>query len=209
MDNTTLLTRGDNVYNKKRGRKQRQEEIVFDKAQRQEFLTGFHKRKVERQKHAQAVAEKQQREDKRQMRKMIRQQRKQQLQERIEASRKLLGAEDTSNSEDEDSDNVTAETEDKVVIENDDEPRTREYEEDDKHVSVIIQEDDGEQSQNEEELADGIHTPQTDPPPSVPIRPHKQKQKKNRFRYESKEERRMSERKSKIKKLKHAVRRRH
>jgi ribosomal RNA-processing protein 17 len=34
------------------------EEIQFDAAARQEYLTGFHKRKVQRAKHAQEAAEK-------------------------------------------------------------------------------------------------------------------------------------------------------
>ncbi|EPY50231.1 rRNA processing protein Rrp17 [Schizosaccharomyces cryophilus OY26] len=207
MDNTALLTRGGNVYDKKRGRKQHQEEIIFDKEQRKEFLTGFHKRKVERQKHAQAMTEKQQREEKREMRKLVREQRKKQLEERIQLSRELMGTMEKPGSEDEGSDG--AETEEKVVIEDDDEPHTREYEDEDKHVSVTITEDDENDGPDEEELADGFSTPQNDPPPSVPIRPHKQKQGKNRFRYESKEDRRLNQKKSKIQKLKHAVRHRH
>ena len=34
------------------------DEITFDTAARQEYLTGFHKRKLQRSKHAQEVAEK-------------------------------------------------------------------------------------------------------------------------------------------------------
>jgi len=44
------------------------EEINFDSANRQEWLTGFHKRKVQRAKHAQENAAKQYKEDRRAMR---------------------------------------------------------------------------------------------------------------------------------------------
>lgn len=40
------------------------EEVTFDRAAREEYLTGFHKRKVARTKHAQEVAEKKAKEDK-------------------------------------------------------------------------------------------------------------------------------------------------
>ena len=39
------------------------EEITFDPSARQEYLTGFHKRKVQRAKHAQAAAERTMREE--------------------------------------------------------------------------------------------------------------------------------------------------
>ena len=47
------------------------EEITFDKDARAEYLTGFHKRKQARIKHAQEVAERQAREDKIEMRKQV------------------------------------------------------------------------------------------------------------------------------------------
>lgn len=48
------------------------EEINFDTAGREEWLTGFHKRKVQRAKHAAENAAKQYKEDKRNMRKKVR-----------------------------------------------------------------------------------------------------------------------------------------
>lgn len=47
------------------------EEITFDPAARHDFLTGFHKRKVQRAKHAQAVAEAKAKEDRRLERKKV------------------------------------------------------------------------------------------------------------------------------------------
>lgn len=47
------------------------EEIAFDNSARAEFLTGFHKRKVQRQKHAQEEAAKRAREEKIELRKQV------------------------------------------------------------------------------------------------------------------------------------------
>lgn len=47
------------------------EEINFDSANREEWLTGFHKRKVQRAKHAADNAAKQYKEDKKAMRKKV------------------------------------------------------------------------------------------------------------------------------------------
>lgn len=47
------------------------EEISFDNNARQEYLTGFHKRKVQRQKHAQEEAAKRAREEKIEFRKQV------------------------------------------------------------------------------------------------------------------------------------------
>lgn len=47
------------------------EEVTFDNSARQEYLTGFHKRKVQRQKHAQEEAAKRAREEKIEFRKQV------------------------------------------------------------------------------------------------------------------------------------------
>lgn len=47
------------------------EEISFDNSAREEYLTGFHKRKVQRQKHAQEEAAKRAREEKIEFRKQV------------------------------------------------------------------------------------------------------------------------------------------
>ncbi|CEP12557.1 hypothetical protein [Parasitella parasitica] len=49
MKNTDILSAGSKVYAKKRkAKKETVESVDFDEASRTEFLTGFHKRKVER-----------------------------------------------------------------------------------------------------------------------------------------------------------------
>ena len=57
--------------NLKRKRFNQPEEISFDFNARQEYLTGFHKRKVERAKHAQDLAAKKERESKLEMRRQV------------------------------------------------------------------------------------------------------------------------------------------
>ena len=47
------------------------EEITFDPTARQEFLTGFHKRKLQRAKHAQEAAERRARAEKLEERKKV------------------------------------------------------------------------------------------------------------------------------------------
>lgn len=48
-----------------------EEEIKFDYEARKEFLTGFHKRKLQRAKHAQEAAERRMKEEKREQRKRV------------------------------------------------------------------------------------------------------------------------------------------
>ncbi len=47
------------------------EEITFDNDARADYLTGFHKRKLERQKHAKEIAEAKARQEKIEMRKQV------------------------------------------------------------------------------------------------------------------------------------------
>lgn len=58
--NREILT-GGNKYRQKQAKKYGVEEVVFNKDSRQEYLTGFHKRKVERQKKAKNFFEQQER----------------------------------------------------------------------------------------------------------------------------------------------------
>ncbi|RIA91967.1 nucleolar protein 12-domain-containing protein [Glomus cerebriforme] len=57
MDNLTVLTEGSKIYAKKRkNRIEQVPEVVFDETARREFLTGFHKRKLERKAKAKESA---------------------------------------------------------------------------------------------------------------------------------------------------------
>ncbi|OCK84131.1 hypothetical protein K432DRAFT_414214 [Lepidopterella palustris CBS 459.81] len=67
-------------------------EIVFDPAAREEYLTGFHKRKLARIKHAQDEAVKKDREERVQQRRELRQQRKDDLERHVQEVNDLLKA---------------------------------------------------------------------------------------------------------------------
>ncbi|TKX25237.1 hypothetical protein C1H76_2470 [Elsinoe australis] len=60
------------------------EQVTFDPDARQEYLTGFHKRKLERAKHGRELAQKKEREDRIKARAEIRSQRKREAEQRVE-----------------------------------------------------------------------------------------------------------------------------
>ena len=70
---------------KRRTQSSAPEEITFDFTARQDYLTGFHKRKLERIKFAQEVAAKKAREEKLEDRKRMREGRKRDLEEHVKA----------------------------------------------------------------------------------------------------------------------------
>ncbi|KAJ1852751.1 hypothetical protein GGH12_005184 [Coemansia sp. RSA 1822] len=86
-DNTKLLTRGTRALAMKRKARQQEVELVeFDPKARQTFLTGFHKRKVERREKAASEIKTQERQDMLQMRKERREQQRDQLAEKLMAN---------------------------------------------------------------------------------------------------------------------------
>ncbi|KAJ2357947.1 hypothetical protein IWW50_003408 [Coemansia erecta] len=99
-DNTRQLTRGTRALAMKRkARQQEVEEVSFDAKARQTFLTGFHKRKVERREKAASEIRTQDRKDMLQMRKERREQQRDQLAE------KLLGDHEFGKDSSDDDDN--------------------------------------------------------------------------------------------------------
>ncbi|KAM4055943.1 nucleolar protein 12 (25kDa) domain-containing protein [Hirsutella rhossiliensis] len=66
------------------------QEITFDDGARQEYLTGFHKRKLERVKHAQEQAAKQARQEKLDARKQLRDERRREVEEHVQTVNRLL-----------------------------------------------------------------------------------------------------------------------
>ncbi|MCJ1377890.1 hypothetical protein MMC17_000986 [Xylographa soralifera] len=188
------------------------EEITFDFGAREDYLSGFHKRKLQRIKHAREDATKKEREDKITARKMLREGRKEDLEKHVEAVNAMLrkadGQDDISSSEKDESNlekwNGIAE---ETNIDHE-----AEYEDEDRHTTVTIEAvnvtkeglqkavaDQG----NEDEIEDALHTAKgnaTDRPAETgtPIKPKRvwtkerpggPKQKKKKFRYESKAER--------------------
>ncbi|KAF4507608.1 hypothetical protein G6O67_004088 [Ophiocordyceps sinensis] len=66
------------------------QEITFDDGARQEYLTGFHKRKLERVKHAQEQAAKQARQEKLDARKKLRDERRREVEEHVQTVNRIL-----------------------------------------------------------------------------------------------------------------------
>ncbi|KAI1319877.1 nucleolar protein 12-domain-containing protein [Xylariaceae sp. FL0255] len=87
------------------------EEIKFDEDARTEYLTGFHKRKLQRVKNAQEQAAKRAREEKLELRKQIREDRKREVEEHVEHVHSLLKQAQQAGyiSSEEDSENENAE----------------------------------------------------------------------------------------------------
>ncbi|KAH7306064.1 putative ribosomal RNA-processing protein 17 [Rhexocercosporidium sp. MPI-PUGE-AT-0058] len=78
--------------NKRRKTEHKIEEISFDNDARADYLTGFHKRKVQRAKRAQEEAVKKGREERVVMRKQLREERKQELEQHVDAINAALRA---------------------------------------------------------------------------------------------------------------------
>ncbi|KAK6456766.1 nucleolar protein 12-domain-containing protein [Scheffersomyces xylosifermentans] len=101
--NRDILT-GGKKYAQKQAKKHRVEEVVFDKESREEYLTGFHKRKVQRQKKAQEYIKEQERlariEERRQMREERKKDMENQLKDFNETVKKITTF-DVSDDEDE------------------------------------------------------------------------------------------------------------
>ncbi|CAX45048.1 conserved hypothetical protein [Candida dubliniensis CD36] len=81
--NREILT-GGKKYIQQKQKKHLVDEVVFDKESRQEYLTGFHKRKVQRQKKAQEFHKEQERLAKIEERKQLKQERERDLQNQLQ-----------------------------------------------------------------------------------------------------------------------------
>ncbi|KAF7548601.1 hypothetical protein G7046_g8613 [Stylonectria norvegica] len=195
--------------NKKRKTTSAVEELNFDNEARQEFLSGFHKRKQQRIKHAQEDAAKKAREEKVLARKQIRETRKREVEEHVETVNRLLqeslvAGEFKQESEDEDEAEAWDGIPDQPDLELVD--HEEEYIDEDRYTTVTV-----------ESVAvsrDGLYKPQVDeeeekvekkedaPSESAASRTEHPKKKKKKFRYESKHDRQLTEKKRKIKSFK-------
>lgn len=95
-NNREILT-GGQKYIQKKGKKNGVAEVVFDKGSREEYLTGFHKRKVQRQKKAQETIKEQERLARIEERKQIREERQKDMEKRLsdlKESAKIIGGGD-------------------------------------------------------------------------------------------------------------------
>ena len=184
------------------------EEIAFDHAAREDYLTGFHKRKQARIKHAQAESKRKERERHIKERKELRDRRKQEVEDHVravnEALRKARTA-DASDSEDEtDYDEFAGiEAEDQEKGEQDQlngliESQWEEYIDEDKFTMVTVEpfelDDGGEtevtSTQLENHDANGqVKAAINQPIAKGKVKEAKPKKKRKNFRYESKAER--------------------
>lgn len=107
--NREILSGGHRYQNRK-SKSHRVEEINFNKDARQEFLTGFHKRKVQRRKFAQEMAEDQAKQARLEERARIREERRERVQERlaelnrVQADLKNIGEDSGDDDDDDDED---------------------------------------------------------------------------------------------------------
>ncbi|KAL6940728.1 hypothetical protein ACO0QE_004641 [Hanseniaspora vineae] len=87
--NRDILTKGQKYHEKSKNFKKKQvEEVVFDKSSRLDYLTGFHKRKLERQKKAQEFNKEQERLAKIEARKRTKQEREEETRKQLENFKK-------------------------------------------------------------------------------------------------------------------------
>jgi ribosomal RNA-processing protein 17 len=205
----------------------RPEEISFDLSARQDYLTGFHKRKVERTKAAQEAAERRIKEEKRQQRQKLRNERKLELEERVQmvdAYFKPTPAASLKEGDDTDA------SEDEAVLDEESPPERvdheAEYIDEDKYTSVVVEEvgvdrdgfvfEANEESTGPEPDTDGVHKSSDSTEANKkrtwtaekPKGESKPKKKRKKFRYENKAERKVERQKQRDKNSRQAKARR-
>ncbi|KAF2994855.1 hypothetical protein E8E13_003966 [Curvularia kusanoi] len=202
-----------------------EEKIDFDLAAREEYLTGFHKRKLARRKHAEDEAAKKEKEEKLRFRRELRQQRKVDLEKHVSETNRLMrlaNGDIASESSDPDSDEEDPATGEAVFTGFEDPINQEdEYVDEDKYTTVTVEtvginrggfsrpgeeaeelrkEAAAREEREKEEKKKRVWTkerPKTDRP----------KKKKVKFRYETKAERKVERMKQGMKKKKLAEKR--
>ncbi|KAF5585192.1 nucleolar 12 [Fusarium pseudoanthophilum] len=183
------------------------EEVNFDFEARQEYLTGFHKRKQQRIKNAQEEAAKRARQEKLELRKQIREERKRDVEEHVQTVNRLLqesaaagAVEQESDEEDGEWDGFPDQPELDIV------DHEEEYIDEDRYTTVTVE--------SVSVTRDGLHKPQIDdkdnednkveePKDDQKAKSRREpKKKKKKFRYETKFERQLTDKKQRIKKAK-------
>lgn len=189
------------------------EEISFDDGAREEYLTGFHKRKQQRIKHAQEEAAKRARQEKLETRKQIREERRRKVSEHVETVNKLLresGAvsadleEGDSEGENSDKWDGFPDKPDVDIVDHEEE-----YVDEDRYTVVKIESvsvsRDGlsRPDQSGDEAEEEAHRKREESERKEAVdkdkKPSWQKKKKKKFRYETKLERRLTDKKQKLK----------
>ncbi|KAK6952277.1 hypothetical protein Daesc_006812 [Daldinia eschscholtzii] len=194
---------------KKRKAQHSIEEIKFDNDARADYLTGFHKRKLQRIKNAQEQAAQRARQEKIEFRKQIREDRKREVEEHVQNVNAILkqaqeagyvGGEDGS---DEEADEWGG-FQDTPALEPVD--HEEEYIDEERYTTVTVEsvsvskdglsstkpEEDSSEDNQEAAKADSRHAP-----PGSKEKARPPKKKKQKFRYESKSERQLNQRRQK------------
>ncbi|KAI0914127.1 nucleolar protein 12-domain-containing protein [Ustulina deusta] len=195
---------------KKRKRQHTLEEIKFDDDARAEYLTGFHKRKLQRVKHAQEQAAERARQEKIETRKQIRGDRKREVEEHVQsvshALKQAAQAGYIEGEEGESSDGDTAEEwggfQD-TMGQQDTIDHEEEYIDEDRYTTVTVESvnvskhglissrpEEEESAEEEEENID--KNTQTQPEKRADKNKNATKKKKQKFRYENKLERQIT-----------------
>ncbi|KAK5993173.1 hypothetical protein PT974_06601 [Cladobotryum mycophilum] len=183
-------------------------EISFDFDAREEYLTGFHKRKQQRIKHAQEEAAKKAREEKLETRKQIREERRREVEQHVENVNKILResgaiADDSGGESEENVEEEWGGFPDQPKIDIVD--QEEEYIDEDRYTTVTVETvtvsrdglgkpelpKENEENKTEDRKDDGKGTATK---PDRLARP-----KKKKFRYETKMERQLTERRQKAK----------
>ncbi|PKY47750.1 hypothetical protein RhiirA4_463112 [Rhizophagus irregularis] len=125
MDNLTRLTGGSKIYAKKRKHRIEQvPEIVFDETARRDFLTGFHKRKLERKAKAKENALQFSKQEKAKARKAAKESLKAQVTERLAKLQEAINRRNGTIIEQ--TDDKESEKEEEETNDNDDEKNNQE-----------------------------------------------------------------------------------
>ncbi|EWZ45604.1 hypothetical protein FOCG_01377 [Fusarium oxysporum f. sp. radicis-lycopersici 26381] len=184
------------------------EEVNFDFEARQEYLTGFHKRKQQRIKNAQEEAAKRARQEKLELRKQIREERKRDVEEHVQTVNRLLQESEAAGAVEQESDEADGEWDgfpDQPELDIVD--HEEEYIDEDRYTTVTVE--------SVSVTRDGLHKPQVDdkdneedkkveePKDDQKAKSRREpKKKKKKFRYETKFERQLTDKKQRIKKAK-------
>ncbi|CAK7199643.1 hypothetical protein SEUCBS139899_002326 [Sporothrix eucalyptigena] len=121
------------------------EEINFDDSARSDYLTGFHKRKLQRQKHAQEIATQKARQEKIAFRKELKEQRQKDVEEHVrqvnEALRaaRMAGGEEVTDEEEEEDDEEWGGIEDEAPAVPEFVDHEEEYIDEDKYTTVTVE----------------------------------------------------------------------
>ncbi|KAI0977341.1 nucleolar protein 12-domain-containing protein [Xylaria arbuscula] len=203
---------------KKRKRQHTIEEIKFDNDARAEYLTGFHKRKLQRAKHAQEQAAERARQERIEGRKQLREDRKRELEEHVQsvndalklaAQAGYIAGEEGESSNDDDTAEEWGGFQDTAPAQKETIDHEEEYIDEDRYTTVTVESvnvsKDGLTSSrpDEEESADEEQNVDKNTRPEPEKRGGRNrdttKKKKHKFRYETKLERQITNIKQKVK----------